>query len=125
MKNKIIIPLGNSRKMMAVVVATVWKAVVLVMMMLMMVMLNDMTNDEDGDEDADEDDDTDDKNEMTVKREPKPVHGDHKQILGRMGVCRPHQHRVDVIWMTEGGRWAALDVERMALEKAEKQKTWE
>lgn len=111
--------------MMAVVVATVWKAVVLVMMMLMMVMLNDMTNDEDGDEDADEDDDTDDKNEMTVKREPKPVHGDHKQILGRMGVCRPHQHRVDVIWMTEGGRWAALDVERMALEKAEKQKTWE
>ena len=93
------------------------KAVVLVMMMLMMVMLNDMTNDED--DDVDEDDDTDDKNVMTVKREPKPVYGDHKQILVRLGFCRPYQHRVDVMWMTDGGRWAALDVEWMA------EKTWE
>ena len=98
----------------AVEEATVWKAVELVTMML----VNDMTNDEDDDVDDDVDDETDDKNEMTVTREPKHVYGDHNHILARLGFCRPYQHRVDVMWMTEGGRWAAL-------EWMGEKKTWE
>ena len=80
-------------------------------------MVNDMTNDDD--EDVDEADDTDDKNVMTVKREPKHVYDDHNHILVRLGFCHPYQHRVDVMWKTEGGKWSALDVEWM------EEKTWE